>query len=306
MKKVGFIGLGQMGKGMALNLRKNDFPLTVYDINPAAVAELVAAGAKEAKSPRELAQESEVIVTCLPMPKDVEEVACGPDGILEGAQKGSTIIDTSTIDPDTIQRIAALAAEQGVDVIDSTMAGGGPRGAAIGQQTLITGAKKEVFDRCSDVLNTLGNNVIHVGDVGMGKVIKLCFNMYAILSIAAAAETFTFGVKCGADPKVIFNVINSAKKGDWILETNCPWPDVVPAAPSSRNYEMPGFFVDLAKKDIGIAIDTAKAKNMPMTLSNTGLELLQAASNVGLGKKDLASITIVIRRLAGLLGDEKI
>ena len=306
MKNVGFISLGVMGKGMALNLRKHEFPLTVYDINPLVVAELVTAGAEEAESPRELAEKSEVIVTCLPMPKDVEEVICGPNGILEGAQRGSTIIDTSTIDPDTIQRVAALAAEKGVDVIDATMAGGGPRGAAVGQQTLITGAKKEVLDRCSDVMNVIGNNIIHVGDVGMGKVIKLCFNMYGIMSVVAAAETFAFGVKCGADPKVIFNVINTAKGGDWILEKNCPWPDVVPGTPSSRNYEMPGFFTDLAKKDLGIAIDTAKAKNMPMILSNIGLELLQAASNVGLGKKDYASLTIVLRRLAGLLEDEKL
>jgi len=306
MKKVGFIGLGVMGKGMALNLLKHEFPLTVYDLNPAVVAELVAAGAGEAGSPRELAQASEVIITCLPMPKDVEGVICGPDGVLEGAKAGSVIIDTSTIDPDTIQRVAALAAEKGVDVVDSTMAGGGPRGAAVGQQTLITGAKREVMERCSDVMNVLGNNIIHVGGVGMGKVIKLCFNMYGIMSVAAAAETFAFGVKCGADPKVIFDVINTAKGGDWILEKNCPWPDVVPGTPSSRNYEMPGFFTDLAKKDISIAIDTAKTKNMPMILSNIGLELLHAASNVGLGKKDYASLTIIIRRLAGLLENEKI
>ena len=306
MKKVGFIGLGVMGKGMALNLRKHEFPLAVYDLNPVVVGELIAAGANEAKSPREVAQESEVIVTCLPMPKDVEEVICGPDGVLEGVGRGATIIDTSTIDPGTIQRVAALAAEKGVDVIDSTMAGGGPKGAAIGQQTLITGAKKEVIERCSDVLNILGNNIVHVGDVGMGKVIKLCFNMYGIMSVAAAAETFAFGVKCGADPKVIFDVINTAKGGDWILEKNCPWPDVVPGTPSSRNYEMPGFFTDLAKKDLSIAIDTAKSKNMPMILSNIGLELLQAASNVGLGKKDYASMTIVLRRLCGLLEENKI
>jgi len=304
MKKVGFIGLGIMGKGMALNLVKHEFPLTVYDISPAPVSELVAAGAKEAKSPREVAEQSEVIVTCLPMPKDVEEVACGPNGILEGAKEGSTIIDTSTIDPDTIQRVAALAAEKGVDVIDSTMAGGGPKGAAVGQQTLITGAKKEVIDRCSDVLNVLGNNIVHVGDVGMGKVIKLCFNMYAATEVAAAAEAFAFGVKCGADPKTIFDVINTAKGGDWILERVCPWPDLVPGTPASRNYEMPGFFTDLLKKDLGLVADTAKAKNVPLYLSNIVLQILEATSNIGLGKKDYTSMMILIRRLAGLESDK--
>ncbi len=262
-------------------------------------------GPEEARLPREVALEAEIIVTCLPMPVDVEEVICGPNGVLKSAKKGSTIIDTSTIDPDTIQRVAAMAAEKGVDVIDSTMAGGGPKGAAVGQQTMIIGAKKEVLERCSDVMNVLGNNVIHVGDVGMGKVLKLCFNMYSILTIAALSEMFTFGVKCGADPKIIFDVVKTAKKGDWVMETACPWPGVVPTAPSNRNYEMPGFFVDLAKKDIGIAIDTAKAKNMPMILTNISLELLQSASNVGLGKKDLTAMAIVIRRLAGMF-DEKI
>lgn len=299
MEKLGFVGLGNMGGGMSSNLVKHGYEVTVHDINPAAVKKLVDLGAKSANSPKEVAEQSEIIIISLPYPADVEQVVCSPNGILEGAKEGATIIDMSTIDPPTTRKLAEIAAKKGVSMLDAPVAGGGPSGAAVGKQTIMVGGKKEVFERCKGVLNVLGNNVIHIGDNGMGLVVKLCFNMYGGMGIIAAAETFAFGVKLGVDAKTLYNILNTARGGDWTLENKCPYPDCAPKSPANQNFE-PEFFLDLYVKDIGLVQTTMNAQRMPLLMSTLTQQMFEAASNIGLGKKDISGIAILVRRLAGL------
>jgi len=299
MEKIGFIGLGAMGGGMSSNLVKHGYELIVCDLNPAAVKKLTNLGARSANSPKELAEQSEIIITSLPYPSDVELVVCGPDGIMEGAREGSTIIDTSTIDPATSQRIAQIAARRGVSMLDAPVAGGGPKGAAVGKQTMLVGGKKDAFECCKGVLNVLGNNVIHIGDNGMGLVAKLCFNMYTYMTVIAAAETFTFGVKSGVDAKTIYNIITSARGGDFTLERKCPMPGCSPDSPANRNFKPEGP-PSLVVKDMGFVMSMAEANNLTLLMSSLTQQMYQATINAGLGKKDYSAISLLIQRLAGL------
>jgi len=299
MEKIGFIGLGAMGGGMASNLVKHNYEVTVCDINPAAVKKLTDLGAKSANLLKEVAEQSEIIITSLPYPSDVELVVCGPDGILKGAKKGSIIIDTSTIDLATSRRIAQIAAEMGVGMLDAPVAGGGPKGAAVGQQTMLVGGKREVFERCKDVLKVLGNNVIHVGDNGMGLVAKLCFNMYTYMTVVAAAETFTFGVKLGVDAKKIYDIITTARGGDFTLERKCPMPGCSLDSPANRDFEPEGP-PSLVVKDMGFVMSMAEASNLTLLMSSLTQQMYQATINAGLGKKDYSAISLLIQRLAGL------
>jgi len=299
MDKLGFIGLGIMGGPMASNLLNNGREVTVFNRSQPAIDRLVELRAKPAKSPREVAEQSDIVITCLPYPHDVEQVVCGPNGILEGARPGSAIIDTSTIDPQTSQKVAAMVAEKGVGMLDAPLAGGGPKGAGVGKQTLMIGGRKEVFERCQEVLNILGNNIIYVGDNGMGLVVKLCFNMYALMTAVSAAETFAFGVKLGADAKTIFETINTARGGDWYLQRKCPVPGCTPDAPSNKDFEAQ-FFLELAAKDIGLVRTAMSATRTPLLMTSLTQQMFDAANNMGLGRKDSSAISILVRQLAGL------
>lgn len=163
----------------------------------------------------------------------------------------------------------------------------------------MVGGKEEVFEHCESVLNVLGNNVIHVGDNGMGLVVKLCFQMYAGMNMIAAAETFAFGVKLGVDTKTIYNILNTARGGDWMLEHKCPVAGCAASSPANQNFE-PEFFLDLYVKDIGLVQTTMNTKKMPLLLSSLTQQMFEGASNTGLGKKDFSAIAIMVRRLAGL------
>ena len=299
MEKIGFIGLGKMGGGMAANLVRHGYQVTVYNRSQPAIDKIVELGAKPAKSSREVAEKSVIIITSLPNPSAVEQVICGPNGILEGARKGSAIIDTSTIDLATSQRIVQIAAQKGIGMLDAPVAGGGPKGAAIGKQSMLVGGKKEVFEQCKSVLNVLGNNVIHVGDNGLGLVAKLCFNMYTFMTVIAAAETFTFGVKFGVNAKTIHNIINTARGGDWTLERKCPMPGCSPNSPVDRDFEAEGP-PHLVVKDIGFAMSMASSSQMTLLMSSLSHQMYQAMINAGLGDKDYSAVSILIQRLAGL------
>ena len=167
------------------------------------------------------------------------------------------------------------------------------------EQTLMIGGKKEVFERCQEVLNILGNNIIYVGENGMGLVVKLCFNMYALMNAVSAAETFAFGVKLGADAKTIFETINTARGGDWYLQRKCPVPGCTPDAPSNKDFEAQ-FFLELAAKDIGLVRTAMSATRTPLLMTSLTQQMFDAANNMGLGRKDSSAVSILVRQLAGL------
>jgi len=279
MKKLGFIGLGNMGKPMAINLVRAGYPLTVHDIRPEPVQELVKAGAKAASAPREVAESSEVVITIVTSSPHVEQIMFGPDGVLAGLKKGNIIIDMSTIDPIVTRKVAAAAVEKGIEMMDAPVSGGPPK-AADGTLSIMVGGKKEIFDRCQPILEVMGEKIFHVGEVGMGEVVKLANNLIGAVCSIAVCEGFLFGTKLGADPKTLFEVISASTGNCWFLQTRVPYPNVIPQSPANNDFA-PGFTTDLMAKDLGLIMSAAEATQIPLLATS------------------LTVVTKVIQRLAG-------
>ncbi len=297
MEKLGFIGLGHMGKGMALNLVKTGYPLTVHDIRPEPIQELVKAGARAAGSPREVAENSEVVITMVTSSPHVEKIMLGPDGVIAGLKKGNTIIDMSTIDPIVTRKVAAAAAEKGIDMLDAPVSGAPPK-AADGTLSIMVGGKKEVFARCQPILEVMGEKIIHAGDTGMGEVVKLANNLAAAINGVGVFEAFLFGVKLGADPKVLYEVMSASSGGSWILHTRVPYPNVIPQSPANEDFA-PGFTADLMAKDLGLILSAAEATKIPLLTGSLVRQLLEIARARGLGGKDWSIIARIIQEMAG-------
>ena len=297
MKKLGFIGLGNMGKGTALNLVKAGYSLTVHDIRSEPVQELVKAGAKAAGSPRELAENSEVVITMVTSSPHVEQIMFGPDGILAGLKKGGIIIDMSTIDPIVTRKVATAAAEKGIDMLDAPVSGAPPK-AADGTLSIMMGGKKELFEQCKPILEVMGDKIIHTGDVGMGEVVKLANNLAASIAGIGVFEGFLFGVKLGADPKVLYDVMSASSGNSWVLQTRVPYPNVIPGSPANEDFA-PGFTVDLMAKDLGLILSAAEATKIPLLAGSLTRQLIEAARAAGLGGKDWSAVAKIIQQMAG-------
>jgi 3-hydroxyisobutyrate dehydrogenase len=297
MQKLGFIGLGNMGKPMALNLTKAGYSLTVYDIRPKPVKELTDAGAKSAGSPREVAEQSEIVITMVTSSPHVEQLMFGPDGVLAGMKQGSIIIDMSTIDPVVTRKVAAAAAEKGIEMLDAPVSGAPPK-AADGTLSIMVGGKKEVFQRCQEILDVMGEKVIHVGDVGMGEVVKLANNLAAAIAGIGVFEGFLFGTRLGADPKVLFNVMSASSGNSWVLQTRVPLPGVIPQSPANEDFAA-GFTADLMAKDLGLILSAAEATRTPLLAGSLTFQLIEAAKAMGYGGKDWSVVAKVLQRLAG-------
>ena len=297
MKKLGFIGLGNMGKPMASNLIKAGYPLTIHDLKPEPVKELVAAGAVAAGSPREVAEKSEVVITMLTSSPHVEQVMFGPNGVLEGLKGGATIIDMSTIDPIVTQKVAGAAAEKGIKMLDAPVSGAPPK-AADGTLSIMVGGKKEVFEECKAILEVMGEKIFHTGDVGMGEVVKLANNLAAAVAGLGMFEGFLFGTKLGADPRTLYEVISASSGNSWVLQTRVPYPNVIPESPANKDFA-PGFTADLMAKDLGLILSAAEAMKFPLLAGSLTYQLVEAARASGLGHKDWSVVSKIIHRLAG-------
>ncbi len=296
MKKLGFIGLGNMGKGMALNLARAGYPLTVHDIRPEPVQELVQAGAKAAASPREVAENSEIVITMVTSSPHVEQIMFGPDGVLAGLKKGNIIIDMSTIDPIVTRKVAALAAEKGIDMMDAPVSGAPPK-AADGTLSIMVGGEKAIFDQCKPILEVMGEKIIHVGEVGMGEVVKLANNLAAAITGIGVFEGFLFGVKLGADPRVLYEVMSASSGNSWVLQTRVPYPNVIPQSPANNDFA-PGFTTDLMAKDLGLILSAAEATKIPLLAGSLTRQLVEAARAAGFGDKDWSVVAKIIQQLA--------
>lgn len=297
MRKLGFIGLGNMGRPMALNLLKEGYPITVFDLNPQPVKELVAAGADAAISSREVAEKSEVVITMLTSSPHVEQVMFGSDGVLAGMKGGATIIEMSTIDPIVTRKVAAAAKEKGIKMLDAPVSGAPPK-AADGTLSIMVGGEKEVFEQCKEILQVLGEKIFHVGDVGMGEVVKLANNLVGAICGIGVCEGFLFGTRLGADPKTLFEVISASAGNCWFLQTRVPYPDVIPESPANRDFA-PGFTADLMAKDLGLILSAAEATKTPLLAGSLARQLIEATKASGLGHKDWSAVSKVIRQLAG-------
>lgn len=292
MIKVGFIGLGAMGRPMATNILKAGYSLTVYDVSAASVAEMKSQGAKTAATPDEVAACSEVVLFSLPNGAIVEEVVSGKNGLLAGSHQGQIFVDLSSVTPNHTKKMAALAAAKGVDYLDAPVSGG-VAGAAAGTLTIMVGGKKEVIARCQEILQVIGKKISHVGAVGSGDAVKLINNLLLGVNMVAVAEAMTLGVKAGIDPEVLFEIISSSSGRSYALETK------LPNFILKGNFE-PGFTVNLQYKDLEMAVQTAKELGTPLAMTNFAQQIYEMARAKGLGKKDISAVIMLNEELAGV------
>jgi 3-hydroxyisobutyrate dehydrogenase len=293
MKRVGFIGVGTMGKPMVANLLKAGFPVLAYDILPEALDEAKRRGAAVAGSAAEVASGVDIVVTMLPSSREVEQCYCGDGGVLAGATRGRLCVDMSTIDPGTSRRVAERAKERGVRFLDAPVSGAMPR-AIEGTLTIMVGGGAEDLEEARPVLAAMGSNIIHVGPVGSGEVAKICNNLIAGVSMIAVSEAFRLAERFGVDAKVLTEVIRKSSGNTWAIENNHPVPGLVEKAASNRDYA-PGFMTDLMAKDMGLAVMAGRDNRVPLFVASAALQLYRLASAHGLGRKDFSSVYTLLK-----------
>lgn len=288
-RSVGFIGLGIMGRPMALNLLKAGHSLTVLDLNQEAVNHLVGAGAVASTSPSEVAEKSDVIITMLPASKHVQEVVLGDNGILKGAKPGSVIIDMSSITPEVSRELAAEAAKKGVGMLDAPVSGGEPK-AIDGTLAIMVGGTEEIFNSVSSVLYAMGKNVTLVGGHGCGVTAKLANQIIVNLNIAAMSEALVLAAKAGIDVEKMYEAIKGGLAGSAVLDAKVPMI-------LDRNF-VAGGSVAINLKDIGNVMDTAHDLGVPLPLSSQLLEIFHSLKVDGKEKDDHGSIVRYYEKLA--------
>lgn len=289
--KVGFIGLGIMGRPMAKNLVKAGYRLVVHDINPAPVEELVSLGQEAARSPREVAERTDVVITMLPNSPDVKQVVLGPDGVLEGARAGTMIIDMSSIAPLVAIEVAQKAGEKAVRMMDAPVSGGEP-GAIAGTLAIMVGGAPEDFEEFKGLLSHMGKSVVHIGPVGSGNMAKLANQIIVALNIAAVSEALVLAKKAGVSPKLVYEAIRGGLAGSTVLDTKAPLM-------MQRKFD-PGFKIDLHIKDLANAMDTARQVGVPLPLTAMVMEILQALRVDGQGQNDHGAIVRFYEKLASV------
>ena len=290
-EKIGFVGLGIMGKPMARNLLKAGYELTVYDIVGEAVEEVVGDGASPASSSREVAAATDKIITMLPDSADSERVILGPDGVLEGASAGKTIIDMSSIAPLVSQRIAAECAGKGVEMLDAPVSGGEP-GAINATLAIMVGGKQRIYDQNVDLLKIMGSNVVLTGEIGAGGVTKLANQIIVAANIEALAEALVLATKAGVDPEKVFNAIRGGLAGSNVMEAKGPMM-------LSRNFRA-GFRVRLHQKDLRNVLQTGQELNVPLPVTALVQQMLGALVNDGEQEADHSVLLKFVEGLAGI------
>ena len=286
---IGFIGLGNMGAPMAHNLLKAGHQLSVFDLNAAAVENLVGAGALPVDSPTAIAQgNAELIITMLPAAAHVKSVYLGENGLIATSRAGVMLIDCSTIDPHSAREVAKAAAEHGNPMLDAPVSGG-TGGAAAGTLTFMVGGSDSDFDRAQPILAAMGKNIVHCGAAGNGQVAKVANNMLLGISMIGVAEAMALGVALGMDAKTLAGVINTSSGRCWSSDTYNPFPGVLDNVPASRGYSG-GFGSDLMPKDLGLATEAAKQVRQPVILGALAQQLYQSFSAQGHGGLDFSAI----------------
>ncbi|BBB68024.1 3-hydroxyisobutyrate dehydrogenase [Undibacterium sp. YM2] len=291
--KIAFIGLGNMGAPMALNLLKAGYPLTVFDLSPVALITLTDAGALAASNAKQAIEGADIVISMLPASRHVESLYLGDDGILPHIASGAMIIDCSTIAPQSAKKVAQAATARGLAMVDAPVSGG-TAGAAAGTLTFIVGGSTDDLERARPVLNAMGKNIFHAGEHGAGQTAKICNNMLLGILMAGTAEALALGVANGLDPKVLSDIMSKSSGRNWALELYNPYPGVMENAPASRGYTG-GFGVDLMLKDLGLATEAALGSNSSIPLGEAVRNLYGIHSKAGAGGKDFSSILELLK-----------
>jgi len=287
--KIGFIGLGIMGKPMSMNLMKAGYQLVVLDRNQAAVAEVVAAGAAQAATPREVAERAEIVITMLPNSPQVKEVVLGEGGILEAARAGLTLIDMSSIAPLVSREVAEKLAAKGAAMLDAPVSGGQPK-AIDGTLSVMVGGKQEVFDRCYDIMKAMAGSVVLTGGIGAGNVTKLANQVIVALNIAAMSEALVLATKAGVEPELVYKAIRGGLAGSTVLDAKAPLV-------MDRKFA-PGFRINLHIKDLANALDTSHELGVSLPLTAAVMEMMQALKTDGQGEADHCSLVQYYEKMA--------
>lgn len=290
-KKIGFIGLGIMGKPMALNLLAKGYDVMVNDLNKETVQTLIDAGAKAADSAKDIGENSDVIITMLPASHHVQQVVLGENGVLSGAKKGAVIIDMSSISPVVSKEIAAIAEKQDVEMLDAPVSGGEPK-AIDGTLAIMVGGKEQVFEQVKDVLFAMGSEITLVGGNGSGATAKLANQVIVNLNIAAMSEALVLAAKAGIDVEKMYQAIRGGLAGSAVLDAKVPLI-------LDRNF-VAGGRIDINLKDMTNVMETAHSIGVPMPLSSQLLEIFHALKVDGKAADDHGGIVQYYEKLANV------
>ena len=289
--KVGFIGLGIMGKPMCRNLIKAGYDLVVMDKNQEATKAFETI-ATIAQSPREVASLVEVIITMLPNSPHVKDVILGDDGILASGRKGLTIIDMSSISPIVSREIYTELENAGIELLDAPVSGGEPK-AIDGTLSVMVGGKVEIFDKNYDLMKAMAGSVVRVGEIGAGNIAKLCNQIIVALNISAVAEALILAQKAGVSPVLVYNAIRGGLAGSTVLDVKAPMM-------MERRFT-PGFRIDLHIKDMNNVLETSHNLGIPLPLSAAVMEMMQALKADGLGNEDHCSLVKYYEKITNLI-----
>jgi 3-hydroxyisobutyrate dehydrogenase len=295
--KIAFIGLGNMGGPMALNLRKAGHTLSAFDLSAEACKKFGAEGLPIAKSAAETVADAEVVISMLPASAHVEGLylgGVGKPGLLDSIRAGTLVIDSSTIAAATSRKVAEAAEAKGIAMIDAPVSGG-TGGAVAGTLTFMVGGETRDLERARPVLEKMGANIFHAGAAGAGQTAKICNNMLLGILMIGTSEALALGVANGLDPKVLSEIMRRSSGGNWALEKYNPMPGVMETSPASKNYAG-GFGTDLMLKDLGLAQENAAAVRAATPLGGLARSLYAAHSLAGHGALDFSSVLKLVQK----------
>lgn len=290
MERVGFIGLGIMGRPMAHNLVHAGYPLVVYNRSQGAVKELAGEGAVAVRSPREVAEQSDLVITMLPDSPEVHQVVLGTDGVVEGVRPGMLFVDMSTIAPATTREVYAALKAIKVQALDAPVSGG-EVGAKEGSLSIMVGGETEAFERAMPIFKILGRNIVHIGDAGAGQVTKACNQIVVALTIQAVAEALMLAKRSGVDPARVREALLGGFAQSRILELH--GQRIIDSA------FKPGFKIRLHRKDLGIALQTGRALSLPLMSTAQVAELMNALIARGDGDLDHSALALLLDQMGG-------
>lgn len=287
--KIGFIGLGIMGKPMSKNLIKAGYDLVVLDMNQSSVDEVVAAGAASAATAKAVAEQTDIIITMLPNSPQVKTVVLGENGVIEGAKPGAVVVDMSSIAPLVSREVAGKLAAKGVEMLDAPVSGGEPK-AIDGTLSVMVGGKKEVFEKCYDVMKAMAGSVVLTGEIGAGNVTKLANQIIVAINIAAMSEALVLASKAGVEPELVYQAIRGGLAGSTVLDAKAPLV-------LDRKFD-PGFRINLHIKDLANVLETSHEVGVPLPLTAAVMEMMQALKVDGMGDNDHGSLVRYYEKLA--------
>ena len=288
--KIGFIGLGIMGKPMCKNLLRSGHECTIYDIVEEAAREAAEAGAVKCESAAQAASGRELVITMLPNSPQVKQVVLGENGIADAMDEGCIFVDMSSIAPLASKEIGAALAAKNIEMLDAPVSGGEPK-AVDGTLSIMVGGKKEVYDKVKDVLLCMGSSAVYCGELGAGNTTKLANQIVVALNIAACAEAFTLSRKAGVDPELVFDAIRGGLAGSTVMDAKVPM--------MLDGNDKPGFKIDLHIKDLNNALETGHGVGMGLPLTAQVMEMMQQLAADGFGGKDHSALVKYYEKMTG-------